>query len=52
VLYLFTTSIVRGFALTLGIGAIISLFTATMVTRAMLMALVGKWSERNKWLFG
>ena len=52
VLYAFTTSIVRGFALTLGIGAVISLFTATFVTRTLLTALVSKWSENKKWLFG
>lgn len=52
VLYAFTTSIVRGFALTLGIGAIISLFTATVVTRTLLTAFVTKWSEKKKWLFG
>ena len=52
VLYVFTTSIVRGFALTLGIGAVISLFTATFVTKTLLMVFVTKWSEKNKWLFG
>ena len=52
VLYLFTTSIVKGFALTLGIGAILSLFTATVITRMLLGAFIGKWSEKNKWLFG
>jgi preprotein translocase subunit SecD len=52
VMYAFTTSIVKGFALTLGIGAVISLFTATIVTRSMLSALVGQWSEKVRWLFG
>ncbi|OGN02419.1 MAG: protein-export membrane protein SecD [Candidatus Yanofskybacteria bacterium RIFCSPHIGHO2_01_FULL_43_42] len=52
VLYLFTTSIVKGFALTLGIGAILSLFTATVITRMLLGAIIGNWSEKNKWLFG
>lgn len=52
ILYAFTTSIVRGFALTLGIGAIISLFTATVVTRTLLTSFVGQWSEKKKWLFG
>lgn len=52
VLYAFTTSIVRGFALTLGIGAIVSLFTATVVTRTLLTAFVTSWSEKHKWLFG
>lgn len=52
VLYMFTTSIVKGFALTLGIGAILSLITATFVTRTILLAFVGQWSEKRKWLFG
>jgi protein-export membrane protein SecD len=51
VLYMFTTSIVKGFALTLGIGAIVSLITATFVTRTFLIAFVGPWSEKRKWLF-
>lgn len=52
VLYVFTTSIVKGFALTLGIGAIVSLFTSTVLTRGFLRAFVGAWSEKRKWLFG
>lgn len=51
VLYLFTTSIVKGFALTLGIGAFISLFTATVVTRHLLFAFTGSWAEKHKWLY-
>lgn len=52
VLYAFTTSIVKGFALTLGLGALISLFTATVVTRAFLTAFLRPWFEKRKWLFG
>ncbi|HUO75747.1 MAG TPA: protein translocase subunit SecD [Candidatus Paceibacterota bacterium] len=51
ILYLFTTSIVRGFALTLGIGVITSLITATIVTRSILYTLTGPWSQRHLWLF-
>lgn len=40
VLYLFTTSIVKGFALTLGIGVILSLLTSTVVTRCFLTTLI------------
>ena len=36
VLYTFTTSIVQGFALTLLIGVLVSMFTAITVTRTML----------------
>ena len=51
ILYLFTTSIVKGFALTLGIGVLTSLFTATIVTRKFLYLFVGPRSEKIRWLF-
>lgn len=51
VLYLFTTSFVRGFALTLGIGVLTSLFTALFVTKSFLNNFTGRWFEKNKWLF-
>lgn len=51
ILYLFTTSIVKGFALTLGIGVLTSLFTATIVTRKFLYFFVGPRSEKMRWLF-
>jgi len=51
VLYIFTTSIVKGFALTLSIGVLVSLFTATMVTRKILLLFVGQWWEKKRWLF-
>ncbi|MDP3696792.1 MAG: protein translocase subunit SecD [Candidatus Taylorbacteria bacterium] len=51
VLYMFTTSVVKGFALTLGVGVLTSLFTAITVTRAFLMLFTGHWFENKKWLF-
>jgi len=51
VLYVFTTSIVKGFALTLGVGVLVSLFTATSVTRVMLELFVGPKTEKRRWLF-
>jgi preprotein translocase subunit SecD len=51
VLYLFTTSIVKGFALTLGIGVILSLVTSTVVTRSFLTVLMGSRLARWRWLF-
>lgn len=51
VLYIFTTSIVKGFALTLGIGVLVSLFTATIVTRKMLQLFTGPRFERKRWMF-
>jgi len=51
VLYIFTTSIVKGFALTLSIGVLVSLFTATMVTRKILLLFTSSKFERKRWLF-
>lgn len=51
ILYTFTTSIVRGFALTLGIGVLTSLFTAIVVTRTLLNLFSGQKFENKKWLF-
>ncbi|MBI2062182.1 MAG: protein translocase subunit SecD [Candidatus Yanofskybacteria bacterium] len=51
VLYTFTASIVKGFALTLGIGVLTSLFTATVVTRTLLNLFSGPRFENKKWLF-
>ncbi len=52
VLYAFTTSIVKGFALTLGIGVLTSLLSAIVVTRIFLRMFIGPFWERRKWLFG
>ncbi|HWA64281.1 MAG TPA: protein translocase subunit SecD [Candidatus Paceibacterota bacterium] len=51
VLYAATTSIVKGFALTLGIGVLTSLFTAITVTRSFLYLVTGPWFEKHKRLF-
>ncbi|MBX4190179.1 protein translocase subunit SecD [Candidatus Parcubacteria bacterium] len=51
VLYAATTSIVKGFALTLGVGVLTSLFTATIVTRSFLRLVSGPWFESKKRLF-
>jgi preprotein translocase subunit SecD len=44
-------SIIKGFALTLAIGVIISLFTAITVTRTFLRAIVGTGLSRSRWAF-
>ena len=51
VLYAFTTSIVKGFALTLSIGVLTSLFTSITVTRSFLLLCTSNWFEGKKWLF-
>jgi preprotein translocase subunit SecD len=47
----FGVSIVTGFALTLGLGIIISLFTAVVVTRTLLRLIVPLRFVQNPWLF-
>lgn len=51
ILYWFGTSMVRGFALTLGIGIIISMFSAISVTRTLLFAVMTKKMEKRRFLF-
>jgi preprotein translocase subunit SecD len=51
VLYTFTTSIVKGFALTLGIGVLTSLFTSMIITRAFLTLFSGAKFDNRKVLF-
>ncbi len=53
ILFWFGTSVVKGFALVLGIGVTVSMFTALTVTRTLLLALgvVGE-GKLTKFLFG
>jgi preprotein translocase subunit SecD len=44
-------SIIKGFALTLAIGVIVSLFTAITVTRTFLRAIVGTRFSKSRWAF-
>ena len=52
VLFNFGTGPIKGFALTLGIGVLISMFTAITVTRTFLFALVGLPFAQNPALYG
>jgi len=52
ILYWFGTSVIRGFALVLMIGVLISMFTAITVTRTLLRMLVHRSWARRAWLFG
>ncbi len=47
----FGTSIIKGFAVTLGIGIVVSLFTAIVVTRTLLRLLVATPLAKFGWLF-
>ncbi len=50
ILYSFTTSVVKGFALTLMLGIGISMFSAIIITKTLLEVFLGKWAENRKWL--
>lgn len=52
VLYYLTTSIVKGFALTLGIGVIVSMFSAIFITRSFLKLFPLNSLEKWPWLLG
>lgn len=53
ILFWFGTSLVQGFALTLGLGVLVSMFTAITVTRTFLLALGVTGEQRAvKFLFG
>ena len=52
ILFVLATSGVRGFALTLGVGVIVSLFTAVLATQAMLYALRGTRLLRSRGALG
>jgi len=52
VLYIFYTGTLKGFAITLAIGILISMFSAITITRLFLNLVKGKWTEDRIWLFG
>lgn len=51
ILYMFSTSLVKGFALTLGLGTLISIFTAITVTKFMMGLMLKESLAKWKWLF-
>lgn len=52
ILFLIGTSIVRGFAITLGIGVLLSMFTAIVITRIILRAVAKSSLAERTELFG
>lgn len=50
ILFFVATSFIKGFAFTLALGIIISLFSAIFITRIFLQVFIGKWAEKSKWL--
>lgn len=52
VLYWFSSSFIRGFALTLSIGVVLSMFTAITVTQVYIKTILEIKASRNEFLFG
>lgn len=52
ILYWLGTSVVRGFAVTLGIGILVSMFSAISVSRTFLRVVAGWKAFQKLWLFG
>lgn len=52
ILIWFGTSLIKGFAVTLAIGILVSMFTALTVTRTFMRLIISPWMERHLWLFG
>jgi len=51
ILYLFTTSLIKGFAITLFIGVVVSMFSAVFITRMLLRIFSGLTLEKGKFLW-
>ncbi len=52
ILYIFATGLIKGFALTLGIGVLISMLSAIFATKNLLKLFVGSKLENKKGLWG
>lgn len=52
ILWALGTSIVKGFALTLGLGVLLSMFSAIVITRTFLRMVSVKQLQKYPWLFG
>jgi preprotein translocase subunit SecD len=52
ILIWFGSSLIKGFAVTLAIGILVSMFTAITVTRSLLLVVVSRWMSRHPFLFG
>lgn len=52
ILMLMGVGFVKGFALTLLVGVMISMFTAVMISKTFLNFILGNWIENKLWLIG
>lgn len=48
ILIVFGTGFIQGFAITLTLGVLMSMFTAIVISRILLRVLLGNWAERHK----
>jgi preprotein translocase subunit SecD len=51
-MFFFGTSFIKGFALTLSLGIVISMFSAMFITRSFMSMFVGTKLEKIKWIWG
>lgn len=52
ILYLMGTGFVKGFAASLFIGVVVSMFTAVMITRTLLKFIISDWIHGRVWMVG
>ena len=52
ILYLMGTGFVKGFAASLFIGVVVSMFTAVVITRTMLRFIISDWIHGRTWMVG
>jgi protein-export membrane protein SecD len=52
ILYLMGTGFVKGFAASLFIGVVVSMFTAVVITRTMLKFIISVWIHGRTWMVG
>lgn len=52
ILVVFGTGFVKGFALTLVIGVLVSMFTAVVITRTLLKFIISDWIHGRVWMVG
>lgn len=52
ILFQFSTSIVKGFAITLILGILVSMLSAIVITRNFMQLIPASWVEKYSWLIG
>jgi len=50
ILFFVATSFIKGFAFTLALGILVSMFSAIFITRIFLQIFIGPWTEKFKWI--